>query len=168
MEGFEELLGVNFWTALFILLNTLIVFFVAGKFLFHPVMNLIQERQKEIDTMYAQADSAKTQARAMQDEYQQKLTAAQETSERIVKEAVIRGQHREEEILRQARQEADAIRDKAASDIAQEKKKAINEAKNEISGLAMAIAGKVVGRSLNGSDQADLVDGFIEELGDGV
>ncbi len=168
MEGFEELLGVNFWTALFVLLNTLIVFFVARKFLFNPVMNLIQERQKDIDTMYAQADSAKTQACAMQEEYQQKLTAAQETSERIVKEAVVRGQHREEEIVRQAQQEADAIRDKASADIAQEKKKAINEAKNEISGLAMAIAGKVVGRSLNDADQADLVDSFIEELGEGV
>ncbi len=168
MEGFEELLGVNFWTALFVLLNTLLVFFVARKFLFNPVMNLIQERQKEIDTMYGEADSAKNQALAMQDEYQQKLTAAQETSEKIVKEAVTRGQHREEEIVRQAKQEADAIRDKAAADIAQEKKKAMNEAKNEISGIAMAIAGKVVGRSLNEADQADLVDSFIEELGDGV
>lgn len=168
MEGFEELLGVNFWTALFVLLNTLIVFYVARKFLFHPVMNLIQERQKEIDTMYVEADSAKNQARAMQDEYQQKLTAAQETSDRIVKDAVVRGQHREEEIVRQAKQEADAIRDKAAADIAQEKKKAINEAKNEISGIAMAIAGKVVGRSLNEADQAELVESFIEELGEQV
>ena len=168
MEGFEELLGVNFWTALFVLLNTLLVFFVARKFLFNPVMNLIRERQKEIDDMYGEADNAKTQAHAMQEEYQQKLTAAQQTSEQLVKDAVVRGQRREEEIVRQAKQEADAIRTKAEADIAQEKKKAINDAKNEISDLAMAIAGKVVGRSLNEADQADLVDSFIEELGDGV
>lgn len=168
MEGFEELLGVNFWTALFVLLNTLLVFFVARKFLFNPVMNLIRERQKEIDDMYGEADNAKTQAHAMQEEYQQKLTAAQQTSEQLVKDAVVRGQRREEEIVRQAKQEAEAIRTKAEADIAQEKKKAINDAKDEISDLAMAIAGKVVGRSLNEADQAELVDSFIEELGDGV
>ena len=44
----------------------------------------------------------------------------------------------------------------------------INDAKNEISGLAMAIAGKVVERELNSADQADLIDRFIEELGEGV
>ena len=168
MEGFEELLGVNFWTALFILLNTLIIFFVAKKFLYKPVMKIIHERQKEIDSMYENADSAKNQAEAMQNEYREKLNAAQETSERIVKEAVVRGQNREDEIVRQAKQEADALREKAAADIAQEKKKAINEAKNEISGMAVEIAGKVVGRSLTDADQTKLVDSFIEELGDEV
>ena len=168
MEGTEELLSVNVWTSLFILLNTLIIFFVAKKFLYKPVMNMIHERQKEIDSMYENADSAKNQAEAMQNEYREKLNAAQETSERIVKEAVARGQNREDEIVRQAKQEADALREKAAADIAQEKKKAINEAKNEISGMAVEIAGKVVGRSLTDTDQSRLVDSFIEELGDEV
>ena len=49
-----------------------------------------------------------------------------------------------------------------------EKKKAINDAKNEISGLAMAIAGKVVERELNSADQETLIDRFIDELGDNV
>ena len=84
----------------------------------------------------------------------------------MVKEAVARGQHREEEIIRQANQEADAIRKKAAADIAQEKKKAINDTKDEISEMAMAIAGKVVGRALSEADQASLVDHFIDELGE--
>lgn len=165
MEGFEELLGVNFWTALFILLNTLVIFFVAKKYLYGPVMKMIQQRQKEIDDMYADAGKAKADAEALQGEYQQKLSVAQQTSERLVKEAVARGQSREEEILRQANQEAAAIMDKAAASIAQEKKKAINDAKDEISDMAMAIAGKVVGRALNSADQTELVNQFIEELG---
>lgn len=165
MERFEAFIGVNFWTALFVLLNTLTIFFVAKKFLFGPVMKIIQDRQQEIDDLYAAADGAKTEAEAMRSEYQEKLSDAQATSERLVKEAVARGQSREEEIIRNARQEASAILDKAAADIAQEKKKAINDAKNEISGLAMAIAGKVVGRTLNDGDQSALVDHFIDELG---
>lgn len=166
MEGFEELLGVNFWTALFILLNTLAIFFVGKKFLFTPVLNMIQSRQKEIDDLYDRAGQAKTEAEALEAEYRRKLSDAQATSDRMVQEAVARGQNREEEIVRNANAEAAAILNKAAADIAQEKKRAINDAKDEISGLAMEIARKVVGRELQDQDQAALIDRFIDELGD--
>ena len=163
---FESFLGVNPWTALFILLNTLTVFFVAKHFLFGPVMKMIEDRQKEIDDMYADAGTAKEHALAMEAEYKGKLTAAAETSEQIVKEAVLRGQNREEEIIRQANAEAAAIMDKAAASIAQEKKKAINDAKDEISGIAIAIAEKVVAREICAADQQQLVDDFINGLGE--
>ena len=163
--GFEELLGVNPWTALFTFANTVALFLVMTKFLWVPVLKLIEDRQKEIDSMYAEAGSAQEEAKALQEEYRNKLSVAAETSERMVKEAVARGQSREEEILRQANAEASAILDKASADIALEKKKAINEAKDEISVIALAIAGKVVGRELSGDDQAKLVDSFIDELG---
>ena len=166
--GVEELLGVNPWTALFTLANTVALFLVMKKFLFKPVMKIIEDRQQEIDGMYKDAGEAKEQAQALQAEYQEKLSAAQETSERLVKEAVARGQHREEEIIRQANQEASAILEKASADIALEKKKAINDAKDEISDIALAIAGKVVGRELNNNDQSELIDHFINELGDNV
>ena len=163
---FESFLGVNPWTALFILLNTLIIFFVARKYLFGPVMDIIKQRQQEIDGMYEAAGRAKEQATAMESEYREKLAGAAQTSEQLVKEAVIRGQSREEEIIRQANAEASAILSKAAADIAMEKKKAINDAKDEISEMALAIAEKVVGRELTSADQADLVDAFIKELGE--
>lgn len=165
---FESFVGVNPWTALFVLLNTLTIFFVGKKYLFGPVTKIIEERQKDIDDMYESAGKAEAEAKAMEAQYLQKLEAAGQTSDRLVKEAVARAQNREEEILRQANAEADAIRAKASADIAQEKKKAVNEAKDEISVIAMAIAGKVVGRSITEQDNADLVDQFIDELGDGV
>ena len=168
MDKFQDFIGIDFWTALFVLLNTLAVFFVAKKFLFVPVKNMIDQRQKEIDDMYAEANSAKTEAAALEAEYQQKLANATETGERIVKEAVARGQAREEEIIRQANAEASAIMDKAAADIALEKKKAINDAKDEISGLSMAIAEKVVERQLNADDQQKLIAQFINDLGDAL
>ena len=163
---FEAFLGVNPWTALFILLNTLTIYFVAKKFLFGPVMKIIKDRQDEIDGMYNDAQEAKNQADTMRDEYAQKLSEAQATSEKLVKEAVVRGQAREEEIIRNAQQEASAILSKASADIALEKQKAINDAKDEISGIAVAIAEKVVGRELNAADQSKLVDDFINELGE--
>ena len=157
--GFEAMLGVNPWTALFTLANTVALFLV---------MKMIDARQAEIDGMYADAGKAKSDAEALQSEYQEKLSAAQAMSERLVKEAVARGQSREEEIIRQASAEASAIMDKAQADIAREKKKAMNDAKNEISSMAVAIAEKVVERELNAGDQSALVDRFIDELGGNV
>ena len=166
MGQFEAFVGVNFWTALFILLNTLTIYFVAKKFLFGPVMKIIRDRQKEIDDLYLQADQTKDQAEQLRMEYEEKLSAAAQTSDRLVKEAMERGKNREEEIIRQATKEADAIRQKASADIAREKKQAINDAKNEISSLAMEIAGKVVGESMDAARQEKLVDSFLEELGE--
>ena len=166
MGQFESFIGVDFWTALFVLLNTLAIFVVAKKFLFVPVHNMIESRQKEIDGIYADADKAKSDAQAMRAEYEEKLSDARATSERMVKEATVRGQKREEEIVRGANAQASSILAKAAVDAELQKKKAMNEAKNEIAEVAVAIAGKVVGRELRPQDQAELVDHFIDELGD--
>ena len=165
--GFEELLGVNPWTAAFTLLNTVALFLVMKKLLFKPVMKMIEDRQQEVDTMYADAEQARENALAMETDYRQKLSQAEQTGERLVKEATARGQARQEEILRQANEEADAIRAKAEADIAREKKKALNDAKDELADLAVDIASKVVGRSLTEADQTILVEQFIAELGDG-
>lgn len=166
--GPGEFLNINFFTAFFTLANTVALFLVLKKFLWGPVMNMIAERQKEIDDLYSDADRSREVAQKMEQEYRQKLETAAQTGERLVKEAVARGQSREEEIIRQANASADAIRAKAAADIAQEKKKALNDAKDEISGLALSIAEKVVGRALTEEDQTALVDRFIDELGDQV
>lgn len=166
--GPGEFLNINFFTSLFTLLNTIALFLVLKKFLFKPVMDMIASRQKEIDDLYADANRAKENAQVLEAEYTDKLSKAAETGERLVKEAVLRGQSREEEILRQANAEADAIRAKASADIAQEKKKAINEAKDEISVIAIAIAEKVVARELNDADQDKLVEDFINGLGESL
>ena len=166
MGYFEDFIGVNLWTALFTLLNTLTVIFVGTKFLFKPVMKIIAERQQEIDDMYANANAAKANAQAMEAEYKQKISAAVQTGDRIVMDAVTRATAREEEILRQANAEAAAILDKASADIALEKKKALNQAKDEISDLALAFAGKVVGRELENADHEALISDFIDQLGE--
>ena len=87
MGYFEGFIGDNLWTALFVLLNTLAVIFVATKFLFKPVMKIIEDRQNEIDDIYAAAGQAQDEANTMREEYAEKLADAQATSERMVKSA---------------------------------------------------------------------------------
>ena len=72
MTGFESFVGVNPWTALFTFCNMLITFAVLKKFLFKPVKQMIDDRQQEIDTMYADADAAKQKAAALAARKEQK------------------------------------------------------------------------------------------------
>ena len=167
MGQFESFIGINFWTALFVLINTLAVFFVARHFLFQPVRRMILSRQAEIDGDYASAAKAREEAERMQAELSAKLHAARDEGERIVKEARERGAKQEEEIIRSAMQEAETIRTRAGEDAMLERRKALNDAKNEISDMAMAVAEKLIGREINARDNDALVEEFIDALGDG-
>ncbi len=168
MSGFENFIGFNPWTALFTLLNMVLTFLILKKFLFKPVNKMIDDRQKEIDELYASANAARKDAETMRDNYTRKLSEAKETSAQIVAEATQEANRRSDEIIRQARQDADAMRQKAGTDIALEKKKALNEVKGDISKIALDIAGKVVERELDSADQERLVEGFLREMGDQV
>ena len=73
---------------------------------------------------------------------------------------------RSEELIGEARAQAAQIKQKAEADIAQERKKAVNDLKNEIGGMAMEIAGKVVERELDEKDHKALIDEFIKNVGE--
>ena len=100
--------------------------------------------------------------------YEDNMLQATAKANEILQTAQKTAAERSEKIIAEAQTSAAQIKSKASADIAQEKKKAINDAKNEISGLAMAIAGKVVEKELGESDQSQLIDRFINELGDQV
>lgn len=166
MTGFESFVGIDPWTALFTFCNMMITFAVLKKFLFKPVKKMIDDRQAEIDTMYADADAAKHKAAALEQEYQQHLQSIRDERDTLLREATARAQKREEEIVGEARAEAAALRAVAEADIAQERKKAVNDLKNEIGGIAVDIAGKVVEREINETDHKALIDEFIRNVGD--
>lgn len=166
MTGLESFVGVNPWTALFTFCNMLITFAVLKHFLFKPVKQMIDDRQQEIDTMYADAAAAQQKAAALEEEYQAHLQSIKQEQENLLREAAVRAQKREEEIVNAARAEAQALRTAAEADVAQERKKAVNDLKNEIGGIAVEIASKVVEREINKADHQALIDEFIRNVGD--
>lgn len=166
MTGLESFVGVNPWTALFTFCNMLITFAVLKHFLFKPVKQMIDDRQQEIDAMYADAAAAQQKAAALEEEYQAHLQSIKQEQENLLREAAIRAQKREEEIVNAARAEAQALRTAAEADVAQERKKAVNDLKNEIGGIAVEIASKVVEREINKADHQALIDEFIRNVGD--
>ncbi|MBQ1679340.1 MAG: F0F1 ATP synthase subunit B [Oscillospiraceae bacterium] len=164
MTAFENFIGFNPWTALFTLLNLVLTFLILKKFLFKPVNKMIDDRQKEVDDIFAEAEDAKQKAETMRADYDRKLAEAKETSAQIVSDATREANRRSDEIIRQARADADALRDKAGADIALERKKALNDVKGDISRIALDIAEKVVERELNADDQDRLIERFLRDM----
>ena len=68
--------------------------------------------------------------------------------------------------MEEARKEAQSIKRRAEADIEAQRKKAAGELKNDISAIALELAGKVVGKELDGETRKDLIDGFINNMGD--
>lgn len=164
--SFESIVGVNPWTALATFCNMIITFLILRHFLFKPVKKMIDDRQKEIDDLYADAGRAKEEAQALEEDYRQHLAAAKSERDEILREAVTRAAAKEREILAEANAQADAIREKAQADIAQERKKAVNELKNDLSGIAIDIAEKVTEKEISEKDHEALIEDFIRKMGD--
>lgn len=166
LTGFESFVGVNFWTCLFTLVNLFILYKFMKKLLFKPVQNMIDSRQKEIDDLYADAGRSKSEAEALKTQYEGQLSEANAERERILKAAHQRALQQQETMLREAQEQAARTLKRADEQIELEKKQARNELKNEVSDMAVQIAGAVLARDVKPAEHEALIDSFIDGLGD--
>ena len=165
VNEFEAFIGINPFTMIFAWINLLILYLFLKKLLFKPVKDMIDSRQKEIDDMYSDAENSKTAAEEMKEEYEKKLSFANEESEEILKKAVRKAQLREEEILKEAGEKAERVLQRADEQIELEKKQAINDVKNQVSEMAIDIAAAVIERDVTRSEHEDMIDEFIKNMG---
>ncbi|MBE6537145.1 MAG: F0F1 ATP synthase subunit B [Ruminococcaceae bacterium] len=166
LDKFEAFVGVNFFTMIFAWINLVILYVFLKKLLFKPVKNMIDSRQKEIDDMYSDAENAKQSANEMKAEYEEKISSADAESEEILRRAVRRAELREEEILKEADKKAARIMERAEEQIELEKKRAVNDVKDEVSSIALGIAEAVIERDIDKNDHNSLIEEFIDKLGE--
>ena len=101
-------------------------------------------------------------------EYEQKLADASAKGEEIIRSATARAHKQEEEIIREANETAAKNLRRADEQIEMEKKKALNQLKDEVSTMAVDIASAVIEKNLSEEDNREIVDRFIGQLGDGT
>lgn len=166
MQLYQALITLDGWTFLAQICNLMIQLVIFKKLLLNPVKKVIAERKAKADSQIADAEKLRTEAEAMKAEYEQNLQNARTEANQIVAAAQKTAAARSEELLGEARAQAAALKQKAEADIAQERKKAVNEVKGEIGGMAMEIASKVVEREIKEADHQDLIDEFIKNVGE--
>ena len=166
MNAVQEFISITPWTIIFQICNLLITITIVKKLLYKPVMNILAKRQQEIDTIYGDADQAKSDATEMKNQYTEKLSHAREEADTIVRNAVQSAERKSEQIVTEARDQAVYMKQKAEQEIEQEKRKAFADVKSELSGIAVEIASKVVSREIDEKDHVQLVEDFIKNVGE--
>lgn len=166
MPLYQALITLDGWTFLAQICNLMIQLIIFKKLLLEPVRKVIAERKAKADSQIADAQKLREEAEAMKVEYEQSLAQARAEAGQILASAQKTATARSEELLGEARAQAAAMKQKAEADIAQQRKKAVNEVKDEIGGIAMEIASKVVEREIQQADHQELIDSFIQNVGE--
>ena len=165
---YQSLVAVEPTTLIVVICNLFLQMFIIKKFFLNKIMSVLDQRREAADKEISEAKDARAEAMTIKETYEENMRQAKTKANALIVDAQKTASARSEEIIGEAKAQAAQIKEKASNDIAQEKKKALNDAKDEISGVAMAIAEKVVERQLNEADQQGLINQFIENLGEAL
>lgn len=156
---------INKYTFILQIINFIVLFLVMRRLLFRPVKEFMEKRTQKIHRELDQARSERAEAAEIKRRYDEELKQVKHRASEIIDRAVRQGETLREEILNRARLEEEALKKRAFGEIEAEKHKALRELRGKIVGLSVAIAGKIIERSLRPEDHRRLVDEFIDKMG---
>lgn len=164
-SSFLPLVDINPSTIVFTLINTLIIFLLYRFLLHNKVMAMMDKRREAINAEIDAAENAKKEAESAKAEYDQRLQKSKDEADKIVSDAVKRAGEREAEIIAEANADAARMKQQAQESIALEKRRALNEVKDQISEVVVMAASKVCEKEISQKDNADLIDSFLADVG---
>lgn len=142
----------------------LLVLVVLAKFLFKPIMDILDARRSEIENHYASAEAQRSMADELKADYEKRLSAIDEEMRAKITEAIKQGQAMRDEIITEGHARADQILTRAQQEITREKDFALAELKSKIADFTVTAAGKLIEEDLNDPKHRKLVNEFINEL----
>lgn len=150
---------------LYTVVNVLVLFLLLRKFLYKPVMNIIAQRQKQVDDALNAAETSKKEAAAA-------MNAAQEKLRGVDNEAAARrtayeqqAETEKQQLLADARKQADAIVAEGKTAAEAERQNKLRQADAQTTALARAMCEKLLSRNLTEQDDARLLDDLLEKAG---
>ncbi|MCD2493166.1 F0F1 ATP synthase subunit B [Lacrimispora sp. NSJ-141] len=168
-EEYTRILGLDLQLihdALLLGVNIFILFFALSYLLFNPVRNMLEKRSEKIRTDLDTAAADKKTAAELKTEYEAKIKDIDKEAEAILAEARKKALKREEEILENAKAESARIIERAGREAELEKKKALDDMKQEMITIASMMAVKAVKASMDVKIQDELIDRTLKEIGD--
>ena len=148
------------------IIAVIVLFFAMSYFLFNPARKLLNDRKEKIRGELENAKNNQEAAIALKAEYEEKLREIDTEAEAILSDARKRALANENQIIAQAKEEADRIIDRARVEAQLEKQKLSDEVKKEIISVASVMAGKLVAASIDTTLQNQLIDETLKEIGD--
>lgn len=144
-----------------------LLFFLIRTFAWKQLTSTLDNRAAKISGDLDKAKSLRDQSENLVKEREEALRDARIEASRIVSEAKTLSQSQADRILRDAKIDAQQVKEKARLDIAAERQKAVSESRQEISQLSLDVAKKILGQELDEHAQHDLINRYLDELGEG-
>ncbi|MDO9119781.1 MAG: F0F1 ATP synthase subunit B [Nitrospira sp.] len=141
-----------------------ILFFVLYKFAFPGILSVLEEREKKIKDSLDQAERHRAESERALKTYEAKLSAAAKEAEAILAAAQERAQRLLDENEQRMSTEAERIKGEATREIDHERRKAVQDIRNQTTELALMVAEKVVQRSLTDADHRKFADEALSAL----
>jgi F-type H+-transporting ATPase subunit b len=147
------------------LLAFLIILFILGKYVVPPLQKALQDRQEMIRKQVEEADATRAKLAEAETGYATALREASTVAAQIRDDARADAAAIREELLAKAHEEADRVIALGREQLLAERAAIVRELRTEIGSLAVELAGRIVGESLEDeSRQRRTVDRFLGEL----
>lgn len=161
-----DIISLNIWQIVISLCNLTILFLIIKKFLFKPVKKLLAEREALANAEYDKAKQARADAEKSRSEWDEKMKTADAEADRIVKNAADNAKALSEHIEADAKEKAEHILTTAREGAELEYKRASDSLRSQIADVSTAIAEKVIGKHIDEATHHELIDSFLDGIGD--
>lgn len=155
----------NATTFVFSIVNVIILFALLTFILFKPVTKLMKERTERIKKNISDSENSKTEADKLKFEYEEQLAKLKEETTTIINNAHQKGQAEADTIIKNAKNDAEIILQRARDEGKREVEKALEEVKDQVTGLALMAASRVIQSNMDTEANRKLVEEFIDEVG---
>lgn len=166
MERLFDLDAQLLGDSVLMLIAVLVLYFLLSYLFFNPIRNLLDARKKMIADQIADAKKDREDAASLKAEYDEKLKNADKETDEILSQARQKALQNEQRIENQAKTEASRIIARAEEEASLEKKRALDDVKQEMIAVAAMMATKVVQQNINTEIDESLVDATLKEMGD--
>ena len=150
----------------FTIINLLVLYLLMKKFLFGPIIKVMDVRKAMIDQQFAGAKEQEDQAKALKEQYEGALKSAREESFQIMEQARKEAKAQADKTVEDTQAKVSAMLAKAQEDINTERENAMRQMKDDVASLAMEAAGKIIGKNSGADQDLSLYEQFIEKAGD--
>ena len=140
-------------------------FFLIRELALGGLQTTLEERRARIEQGLKDAEQARRDRESAEQERLAALQEARREANDIINRAQRVAAETREQDIAATREELDRMRERATAEIDAEKQRANAELRGEVTDLALAAAGRVVGESMTGDRQRKLVADFLAESG---
>ena len=162
MGGFASL-GISLPLLIAFIINFAILFVLLGKFLYKPVLKMLDERAKKIKESMEWAEATKRDYEQAKGEVQKQLEKGRQEVQAFLAQAVQRGESFKEEAKQEAAQQAKAIIDRARSEFEAERDKMVEDLRKEFVSILMLTAEKVIKETLDKEKHSKLIEETLKQ-----